>query len=122
MSMLARLYQTSGCCLLLNGKLQLPLPSSRPLGQGIGIKDNDDDNGDFIITITTSEITTEEIAHLTEKPLSKEPMLTVGSGKEHNLPVSKKKPFKQAGKQRSHKKPYKRRDGKEGRMNNKRRR
>ncbi|GAB4831290.1 hypothetical protein Ancab_005304 [Ancistrocladus abbreviatus] len=80
------------------------------------------DNGDFKVTVTTSEITAEEVAHLTERLPSTEPTLSAGSGKKYNLPVSKKRPFKQVGKQRSHRRPHKRRDGKKGKKNNKRRR
>lgn len=80
------------------------------------------ENGDVMVTVTTSEITPEEIEHTREKSAVPLPQLSIGgAGKKHNIPVSKKKPFKKATKGKSRPKLHTKRDRRKGKKNNKKR-
>jgi len=80
------------------------------------------ENGDVMVTVTTSEIAPEEIQHTREKSAVPLPQLSIGgAGKKHNIPLAKKKPFKKATKGKSRPKLHTKRVRRKGKKNNKKR-
>jgi len=80
------------------------------------------ENGDVTVTVTTSEITPEEIEHPREKSAEPLPPLSIGgAGKRHNIRITKKKPFKKATKGKSRPKLRTKRDRRKGKKNDKKR-
>lgn len=75
------------------------------------------ENGDMTVTVTTSKIIHEEEE---EYPVEKSAPLTpvsTGAVKKHNIPVSKKKPFKKATKGKSRTRLVSKRDRRKGKIN-----
>lgn len=73
------------------------------------------DSGNIKVTVTTSEVSRdEEIYPIDDKPQTATTQL-VAKDKMHNLPITKKKPFKKVAKQKSRPKPRSKRDKKKGR-------
>lgn len=76
------------------------------------------DNGDIKVTVTTSEITREELFPTMKVHPGGGEQIGVAEKKQH-IPVSKKKAFKRVSKRKSHRKPQSKNDRKKGKKKNK---
>lgn len=72
------------------------------------------DNGNIKVTVTTSEVSREEEIDPIDKTQTATTQL-FAKDKKHNLPITKKKPFKKVARQKSRSKPRSKRDKKKGR-------
>ncbi|KAL5579323.1 hypothetical protein UlMin_011765 [Ulmus minor] len=81
------------------------------------------DNGDFKVTVTTSEISrVEEIVPSVRIEVPTTTKESIGAQTKHNVPTAKKKPFKRVAKQKSRPKSKNGRDKKNGKKKNNKRR
>ncbi|XP_021726346.1 ankyrin repeat and KH domain-containing protein 1-like [Chenopodium quinoa] len=80
------------------------------------------ENGDIMVTVTTSEIGLEESPTEKSAPLLPLPGSTGEAVKKQNIPVSKKKAFKKSTKGRSRTKLVSKRERRKGKINGKKRR
>lgn len=111
-----------------------PAPANDAESDGEDLEQNDEselnpsvsgkttyENGEVMVTVTTSEIRHDEVEHPSEKSAPLPIVSTVEAGKKHIIPVSKKKAFKKATKGKSRPKLHSKRDRKKGKKGNKKR-
>ncbi|XP_024018908.1 ribosomal RNA-processing protein 17 [Morus notabilis] len=77
------------------------------------------DNGDLKVTVTTSEISREDEAFPIEKIGERAVAQSVTAQRKHNVPVTKKKPFKRVARSKSRPKSHNRKDKKKAKKKGK---
>lgn len=77
------------------------------------------DNGDLKVTVTTSEISREDEAFPIEKIGERAVAQSVTAQRKHNVPVTKKKPFKRVARSKLRPKSHNRKDKKKAKKKDK---